>query len=46
MTHNGVTSQNQEEIANMYNAYISNLSETLKNNESLPFDEKVSFWLC
>ena len=41
MTHNGVTSQNQEEIANMYNAYISNLSETLKNNESLPFDEKV-----
>ena len=25
----------------MYNAYISNLSETLKNNESLPFDEKV-----
>ena len=41
MTHNGVTYQNQEEIANMYNAYISNLSETLKNNESLPFDEKV-----
>ena len=41
MTHNGATSQNQEEIANMYNDYITNLSEILKNKESLPFDEKV-----
>ena len=41
MTHNGATSQNQAEIANMYNDYITNLSEILKNKESLPFDEKV-----
>ena len=32
MTHNGATSQNQEEIANMYNDYITNLSEILNIN--------------
>ena len=41
MTHTGTTSQNQKEIANMYNDYITNLSDILKNKESLPFDEKV-----
>ena len=41
MTHNGTTSQNQKEIANMYNDYITNLSDILQNKESLPFNEKV-----
>ena len=40
MTHNGVTSQNQEDIANMYNDYITNLSKVLVNEESIPFHAK------
>ena len=41
MTHKGATSQNQEEIANMYNDYITGISDILKNKESLPFNENV-----
>ena len=40
MTHNGVTSQNQEEIANMYNAYISNLSEFSRTTNLFPSTRK------
>ena len=41
MTHNGITSQNQEEIANMYNEYITNLSKSLANEDTLPLNSNL-----
>ena len=39
MTHNGITSQNQEEIlANMYYECITNLSKFLANEDTLPLN--------
>ena len=41
MTHNGITSQNQKEIANMYNEYITNLSKFLANKDTLPLNTNL-----
>ena len=41
MTHNGKTSQNQKEIADMYNDYITNLSTFLTHEDTRPLNTNL-----
>ena len=38
MTHNGVTTQNPQEMANMYNDYITFLSKRILKNDLILFE--------